>query len=369
MPGSLTRDQILAQALGWPVRALWYVTDRCNLSCPYCLNNSSPATRTELPTAECLNIVNMLVDGGVGRVALLGGEPLCREDFFSIARLLARKHISIELVTNGLLIKKRQLAALGRLRPWLSHVQLSLHRHDAMDFYCHLIAAFRDHDIPSMTLMVLSRSDLPKVGETYRRIAEAGADAFVVTAIGELGRAANGSFCGNIPTVGEISILVDELLGLQRQYTLKTKPTFKHRGMVSAYLNAVHGMDVLNHVCEAAFSEFFIRADGRCAPCCFLEPEDVQKYTTASLPTLCSLEDVWNGMEFLRFREDKILSSDSPIQAPCLKCKHHLAERCRPCMLHPSGCVQELERVRAAFKSHEFGCPTHSIAAEPMPTI
>jgi len=54
------------------------VTDRCNYKCVYCRTGNEGAQYTELPIADYLRMVRILVSLGVEKVRLTGGEPLLR---------------------------------------------------------------------------------------------------------------------------------------------------------------------------------------------------------------------------------------------------------------------------------------------------
>jgi len=54
------------------------VTDRCNYKCVYCRTGNEGAQFTELPIADYLRMVRILVSLGIEKVRLTGGEPLLR---------------------------------------------------------------------------------------------------------------------------------------------------------------------------------------------------------------------------------------------------------------------------------------------------
>ncbi|HEX3571823.1 MAG TPA: GTP 3',8-cyclase MoaA [Acidobacteriaceae bacterium] len=54
------------------------VTDRCNYKCVYCRTGNEGAQYTELPIADYLRMVRILVSMGIEKVRLTGGEPLLR---------------------------------------------------------------------------------------------------------------------------------------------------------------------------------------------------------------------------------------------------------------------------------------------------
>lgn len=104
------------------------VTDRCNLRCTYCMPEGGvDSLRADqlLTREEIVAAVGMLVDMGVRKVRLTGGEPLLRPELVGLVSDLARFGGLDELAmtTNGLLLDAlaRPLAGAG-----LGRVNLSL---------------------------------------------------------------------------------------------------------------------------------------------------------------------------------------------------------------------------------------------------
>ena len=66
------------------------VTDRCNIRCVYCM----PEDVTFLPSSEVLSFeeieraVRLMVEMGINRVRLTGGEPLVRRELWRLVEAL-----------------------------------------------------------------------------------------------------------------------------------------------------------------------------------------------------------------------------------------------------------------------------------------
>lgn len=96
------------------------VTDRCNLRCFYCMpaEGIKYIPRTELLSyEEMLRLVRLLVDMGIQKVRITGGEPFVRKDMIHFMESLStiKGLKAINLTTNGVLTWKyiEQLKALG----------------------------------------------------------------------------------------------------------------------------------------------------------------------------------------------------------------------------------------------------------------
>jgi GTP 3',8-cyclase len=121
------------------------VTDRCNYKCVYCRTGNEGAQYTELPIADYLRMVRVLVSLGIEKVRLTGGEPLLRTGLVEMVAELAEmrtafgadsaaitnsepgRPLDIALTTNGHLLES---LAEPLARAGLSRVTVSM---DAVD--------------------------------------------------------------------------------------------------------------------------------------------------------------------------------------------------------------------------------------------
>lgn len=86
------------------------ITDRCNYRCVYCRTGNTGAQYSELPLADYLRMVRIMVGLGVEKVRLTGGEPLLRSGLVDFVRDLAAlrtpdgNQLDIAITTNGHLL-------------------------------------------------------------------------------------------------------------------------------------------------------------------------------------------------------------------------------------------------------------------------
>ncbi|MDZ4147171.1 MAG: GTP 3',8-cyclase MoaA [Flavobacteriaceae bacterium] len=104
------------------------VTDRCNLRCNYCMPESGinfAENNKLLSIEELITVSENLVELGIDKIRITGGEPFVRKDLMVLMRKLAQmkglKDISV--TTNATLIENHidELKALG-----ITNVNLSL---------------------------------------------------------------------------------------------------------------------------------------------------------------------------------------------------------------------------------------------------
>jgi len=87
---------------------VWNSTRACNLRCVHCYSASTgPAGAKELSTDAGLAMLEDLARFGVPVVLFSGGEPLLRQDLFTLIRRAAELGIRPVLSTNGTLIDRR----------------------------------------------------------------------------------------------------------------------------------------------------------------------------------------------------------------------------------------------------------------------
>jgi cyclic pyranopterin phosphate synthase len=119
-----------------PVRDLRIsVTDRCNFRCGYCMPKEIFNREYEFLSRELLlsfeeiaRVAAMLVDRGVQKIRLTGGEPLLRVQLESLIAMLRNLgEVDLTLTTNGSLLRRK---ATGLAAAGLNRVTVSL---DSLD--------------------------------------------------------------------------------------------------------------------------------------------------------------------------------------------------------------------------------------------
>lgn len=104
------------------------ITDRCNYRCVYCRTGEHGAQYSELPFADYLRMVRVMVGLGIDKVRLTGGEPLLRNGIVEFVRelagltILSGTPLDIAITTNGHLLASvaAQLKSAGLRRATIS---------------------------------------------------------------------------------------------------------------------------------------------------------------------------------------------------------------------------------------------------------
>ena len=118
-----------------PLFAVWNFTNRCNLACKHCYQDSDRAALAdELTLQEKLDMVDQMGAAHMPMLALSGGEPTVHRDLIPVVKHAATYGMHLTIATNGTTMTPKlagQLADAG-----LRYVEISLDsvdpaRHDA----------------------------------------------------------------------------------------------------------------------------------------------------------------------------------------------------------------------------------------------
>ena len=86
----------------------WNITRKCNFSCDMChLGSALEADGDELSTQEALAFIDEMASIKVPMISVYGGEPLTRDDFFTLAGHAHNKGLRIILSSNASLITEQ----------------------------------------------------------------------------------------------------------------------------------------------------------------------------------------------------------------------------------------------------------------------
>ncbi len=106
-----------------PDCAVWELTLECNLRCSHCGSLAGRPRPDELSTTECFALCESLAETGCRDVALMGGEPLLRKDFFKVASCARQLGMNVNIVSNGLHLDAH-IDELSRLEPKVVGISL-----------------------------------------------------------------------------------------------------------------------------------------------------------------------------------------------------------------------------------------------------
>lgn len=123
-PPTQKDGSFLSPSVERPV-VIWNLTRRCNLHCLHCYSQSQDRVYAdELTTEEGKRLIAGLADYKIPMVILSGGDPLFREDLYTLAEHAKDLGLRCALSTNGTLIDAAAAKRLRRLG--ITYVGVSL---------------------------------------------------------------------------------------------------------------------------------------------------------------------------------------------------------------------------------------------------
>jgi radical SAM protein with 4Fe4S-binding SPASM domain len=88
-----------------PERIDWVISERCNLACKHCLQNSSPLLKqSEIDLIKLEGIFAEMEELNLEAMKITGGEPLYAKNAKLIFKMLSGRHFEKLILTNGILI-------------------------------------------------------------------------------------------------------------------------------------------------------------------------------------------------------------------------------------------------------------------------
>ncbi|MFB0561389.1 MAG: radical SAM protein [Candidatus Lokiarchaeia archaeon] len=103
------------QPAGAPITIVWNFTNRCNLNCLHCHQDSSPTCQdSELSTSQAFKVIDNMSDAGVAILTFSGGEPLLRKDIFEAIKRANDCGMLCTIASNGTLMTKEVAEKLAK---------------------------------------------------------------------------------------------------------------------------------------------------------------------------------------------------------------------------------------------------------------
>ncbi len=88
------------------------ITEKCNLKCAYCLRNSQPNDKKEIPFPVLKKIILSAHRFGIKSFSITGGEPLIYSHWQELIKLIGTLKSSVFIETNGSLLEEEDIIFL-----------------------------------------------------------------------------------------------------------------------------------------------------------------------------------------------------------------------------------------------------------------
>lgn len=100
----------------------------CNLKCKHCYNESSAQCNETMSFDDFKKVCQELIDIGVKKVQLIGGEPFCHKNIKKMLEYSAERFEFVEVFTNGILINEQWCEFFKKNN---IHVAMSIYSYNA----------------------------------------------------------------------------------------------------------------------------------------------------------------------------------------------------------------------------------------------
>jgi radical SAM protein with 4Fe4S-binding SPASM domain len=359
-----------------PFLVVWNVTKGCNLACKHCYEDAHVPAPDELTPKEALEAVDKMADAGVAYIAISGGEPLTRPDFFDIAKRIKEREMAFSIATNGTLMTKEMVRKLKEVNCIYFQISLDGAKAETHD-------SFRGRDVFAKTLegiknavdsgvkvglaMTVTKYNLKEVREAIDLAEKLGVSIFMHYNFIPVGRG-NGIVDMDITPQEREELLkyFASQIGKRKVTILSTAPQFAR---VCTTLNcpgtSMTHFDTFSQKDEYGTTQFLAEFVGGCGTArlyCALEPNgDVEP--CVFIPIKCgnlrhdSLVDIWRNspvMKALRDRKNfKGTCKTCKFTNVCGGCRARAYGYYRDVQQSDPGCilnVREWEKIKAETK-------------------
>lgn len=216
-------------------RAIWEITNACNMHCKHCGSSSGKALPNELSTEEALSLCDQIAAFGIKGVNLTGGEPFVRSDWYQIVQRLVGHKVMTSIITNGWLIDEALVEQISDLR--LNNICISLDgaekNHDLIrkpGTYKRVVQAFellKKYKVPTACITTVNRQNFADLPEIEKLLVDKGVQRWQIQLAMPMGNLQNYldivlqsedisklvMFCHKIMLEGEIIVHLGDNIG------------------------------------------------------------------------------------------------------------------------------------------------------------
>ncbi len=168
---------------------IWNITRKCNFSCKMChLGSALEAESDELTTQEALEFIDQMASIKVPMISVYGGEPLTRDDFFTLAGHAHKKGLRIILSSNAALITENTameiaesgISYVGIDMDGFSQISGAMDVIDGLEKALPVMGRLRDAGVGYGVRITIGSFNLPKMPSIIKAIENSGLKRFAV---------------------------------------------------------------------------------------------------------------------------------------------------------------------------------------------
>lgn len=293
-----------------PLNVEFNITNRCNLNCIHCKNNSGDVCSDELTTSEIKDVIDQISDINVFYLGIGGGEPMMHRDFSEILEYAcSKKNLKVGVVTNGTMLDEKKAAFFKKLGVYLVRVSLDgfdrathegFRRAECFDRTIRGIRNLLKYDISTTVLSVISKYNFHYFEKIVDKCTDIGVKSINLITFVPAGRGMKNSWLGL--DSAEYKRFLQRVLKLKRSSTIRV--------LTETPLLGVLGGAECHAMCLAGIFMIVVNATGDITPCSYFDRilGNIKKDT---------IQNVWQRNKFL-----KDLCNPAFLSSECKKCEY-----------------------------------------------
>lgn len=201
------------------------ITNKCNLSCLHCVNDSGTVLPDELATEEIITLIDTLSSLGVSNLTLSGGEPLLHPDLYEIVEHARKTPMTVTIFTNGTLVTEEAIhkfkqARVNRFLLSIDSVDENIHdtfrgKKGALEQTLHAVELLREAGFPLIPSIAVSQFNKECVVNILQYFREHNLTEYQIAAVIFSGRG-----IGQVAVSPEeyYNVMVDQFAYLEREF-------------------------------------------------------------------------------------------------------------------------------------------------------
>ena len=303
-----------------PKSALYELTLGCNMKCTHCGSSAGKKRKSELNTKQWNSVTRQLVLLGCKKIAILGGEPFLRKDWYEISKTIKEYKLKLLFISNGFLVNNQLIEKLRKLNPYAVAISVdgsNKKTHDSIrgingsfERCKKAIKLLKQANIPTTIITTVNKQNFNELPELRSWLLNKEIAWQLQMAI-PLGRFQN----KYLLTKEEFYATALFIASTRRNFSIKEIP------IIGAHCFGYYSKILPNYAimpnwkgCQAGITSIGIQSDGGVKGCLSLPEEFIQANITKN-----KLFDIWNDQEFCSFTRK---FQTEKLNGDCVKCKY-----------------------------------------------
>lgn len=161
---------------------VWEITMACNMRCGHCGSRCAERLPGELTTDEALGLCDELVELGLQRLTLSGGEPFVRQDWPQIAKRLSAQSVIVNAISNGWFVTEQLveqameagMVNIGMSLDGIEETHDRLRLPGAFARVIHALDVMQQRGYPSAIVTTIMQHNLAQLPQIHQHLEEHG---------------------------------------------------------------------------------------------------------------------------------------------------------------------------------------------------